>query len=130
MYDQTMPIDKTNDHLDELLDETIEETFPASDAPGNTVQTGIRVDPDEAPAVIDNRAARQFELNLGGETAFLRYERTPTTLKLIHTEVPEPLRGRRLGDLLAKAGIEAARAEGLRLVVVCPFVRAYMRKHS
>jgi uncharacterized protein len=125
-----MPIDKTNDHLEELLDETIEETFPASDAPGNTVQTGIRVGGDEAPAVIDNRDASRFELTRGGETAFLRYERTPTTLTLIHTEVPESLRGRRLGDLLAKAGIESARAEGLRLVVVCPFVRAYMRKHS
>ena len=37
--------------------------------------------------------------------------------------------GRHLGDLLAKAGIEAARAEGLTLVVHCPFVRAYLRRH-
>ena len=27
------------------LDETIEETFPASDAPANTPETGIRIDP-------------------------------------------------------------------------------------
>lgn len=27
------------------LDETIEETFPASDAPSNTPETGIRIDP-------------------------------------------------------------------------------------
>jgi hypothetical protein len=27
------------------LDETIEETFPASDAPANTSETGIRIDP-------------------------------------------------------------------------------------
>ena len=27
------------------LDETIEETFPASDAPGNTPETGIKIDP-------------------------------------------------------------------------------------
>ena len=26
------------------LDETIEETFPASDAPANTPETGIRID--------------------------------------------------------------------------------------
>lgn len=29
------------------LDETIEETFPASDAPGNTPETGIKIDPTE-----------------------------------------------------------------------------------
>ncbi len=28
------------------LDETIEETFPASDAPANTPETGIMIDPD------------------------------------------------------------------------------------
>jgi hypothetical protein len=28
------------------LDETLEETFPASDAPANTPETGIRIDAD------------------------------------------------------------------------------------
>jgi hypothetical protein len=39
--------------VDEKLDETLEETFPASDAPANTVETGIRVsieDRSDAPA--------------------------------------------------------------------------------
>ena len=27
------------------VDETLEETFPASDAPANTPETGIRIDP-------------------------------------------------------------------------------------
>jgi hypothetical protein len=30
-------------HEDEALDETLEETFPASDAPANTGETGIRI---------------------------------------------------------------------------------------
>jgi hypothetical protein len=37
---------------DEKLDETLEETFPASDAPANTVETGIRIsieDRSDAP---------------------------------------------------------------------------------
>ena len=38
-------------HMDDDLDETIEETFPASDAPANTPETGIGVNGDrEAPA--------------------------------------------------------------------------------
>jgi hypothetical protein len=45
---------------DEDLDETLEETFPASDAPANTVETGIRIGA-VASDVIDNREARRFQ---------------------------------------------------------------------
>jgi predicted GNAT family acetyltransferase len=48
---------------------------------------------------------------------------------LVHTEVPPALRGRHLGDTLVKAAFDHARAERLRVVAVCPFVRAYLRKH-
>jgi predicted GNAT family acetyltransferase len=81
------------------------------------------------PNVLDNREAKQFEITIDGHTAVLRYERTPTALVLIHTEVPPELRGRHLADQLAKAGIDAAHAEKLTLMVICPFVRAYLRKH-
>jgi len=43
--------------------------------------------------------------------------------------VPQPFRGRGLATALAKAALEAARAEGLRVIAQCPFVRAYLRKH-
>ena len=116
---------------DRKLDETLEETFPASDAPANTVETGTRVGPTPLSlAVTDNREASQFELVVNGQTAVLTYERTPTSLVLLHTEVPPPLRGRHLADALATAAIDAAHAEGLQFVAVCPFVKAYVRKHS
>ena len=79
--------------------------------------------------VTDNREASQFELVLDGQTAVLTYERTATSLVLVHTEVPPSLRGRHLADALAKAAVDAAHAEGLQIVVVCPFVKAYLRKH-
>jgi uncharacterized protein len=64
-----------------------------------------------------------------GETAFLAYERQPNTLVIVHTEVPAALRGHHLGDVLAKAAIDAAHAEGLQIVVLCPFVKEYLRRH-
>jgi len=88
---------------------------------------------DEAqspPAVTDNRAASQFEITIDGQTATLAYERQHGSLVLVHTEVPPPLRGHHLGDTLAQAGIDAAHAEGLRVVALCPFVKAYLRKHA
>ena len=115
---------------DENLDETIEESFPASDPPANTVETGIRVDATAmVPAVIDNPEAGRFEVTVDGQTAVLYYERRPHALVLVHTEVPPPLRGRHLADRLAKAGIDRGHAEGLAIVAVCPFVKAYLRKH-
>lgn len=46
----------------------------------------------------DNPAASRFELTVDGLTAFLVYERHPDTLVLVHTEVPDGLRGHHLGN--------------------------------
>jgi predicted GNAT family acetyltransferase len=118
-------------HEDVKLDEALDETFPASDPPANTVETGIRIDiaPDRDVLVKDNRAAHRFELVVDGQMSFLSYERTPDRLTLVHTEVPPPLRGQHLAGALVKAGLHAARAEGLQVVVVCPFAKAYLRRH-
>jgi predicted GNAT family acetyltransferase len=118
--------------LEAKLDEALEETFPASDPAANTVETGIRTGELPAPAVAgvtDNRALTRFELSLNGGTAFLLYERTHTALTLIHTEVPPELRGRHAGAALVSAALQVARSEGLQIIALCPFVRAYLRKH-
>ena len=115
-------------HDDDKLDETLDETFPASDAPGNTVEIGIRT--GESPlSVSDNLELSRFELTVEGHTAFLAYERTKDSLTLIHTEVPEDLRGRSLGETLVAAALESGRRDGLRISVVCPFARVFLRKH-
>jgi predicted GNAT family acetyltransferase len=119
-------------HDESKLDEALEETFPASDAPANTVETGIRrgqLPPQPLGPVIDNAARSRFELSVGGETAFLLYERKHNVLTLIHTEVPVALRAHHLGDALVEAALQAGRAEGLRIVAICPFVRSYLQKH-
>ena len=77
----------------------------------------------------DNRTRNRFELSVNGETAFLLYERTNDALTLIHTEVPAALRGRHVGEALVETALDTARAAGLRIVAICPFVKAYMRKH-
>jgi hypothetical protein len=79
--------------------------------------------------VIDNAARTRFELAIDGQTAFLDYERTADCVRLLHTEVPEAFRGRGFGEALVKGALAAVRASGLSVVAVCPFVRAYLRKH-
>jgi hypothetical protein len=118
--------------IDRALDETIEETFPASDSPANTVETGIRIAPTAAAesAVEDNPQASRLELIVDGNTAFLVYERTADTLTLVHTEVPPALRGQHIGDRLVEAALERGHRSGLRIVALCPFARAYLRKRQ
>ena len=79
--------------------------------------------------MVDNATTHRFELQVDGQVAFLDYERSDGVLTLIHTEVPEALRGRHIGERLVKGALDAGRAEGSRIVTVCPFVRAYLRKH-
>jgi predicted GNAT family acetyltransferase len=83
---------------------------------------------DPEATIRDHREASRFELEVDGQVAFLQYERRPGAIVLAHTEVPQPFRGRGLASALAKAALEAARAEGLRVIAQCPFVRAYLRK--
>ena len=123
----------SNDDTDAKLDEALEETFPASDPPANTVETGIRVGGGAVPHadldVIDHPETSRFEAVVDGQVAYLKYERRPDAFVLVHTEVPSSLRGRGIANRLAQVALDAARAEHTRIVVVCPFVRTYLRKH-
>jgi predicted GNAT family acetyltransferase len=122
-----------HDKLDAKLDEALEETFPASDPPANTVETGVRLEIEAArpPGVTvrDNPAASRFEAVVDGQLAFLQYERQPNAIVIVHTEVPESLRERGIASRLVSAALEALRAEGMPLIVRCPFVRDYLRTH-
>ena len=95
--------------------------------------TSPRTTHDDSPPadglkIVDNTAEHRFEVTVDEYTGFLVYERTPTTLTVVHTEVPPEIRGRHLGDRLVDAAIAAAEAAGLRLIVVCPFAREYLRR--
>jgi uncharacterized protein len=125
-----MPVDDRSS--DAMIDEALIETFPASDPPANTVETGIRIGELPSPSdtgVTDNVGLNRFELTVDGKTAYLTYERSVDRIALVHTEVPVELRGRHLGERLVEGALTTSREHGLRIVLVCPFARAYVRKH-
>jgi uncharacterized protein len=79
--------------------------------------------------VTHNEANGQFEITLGKERASLRYHRTPDSISLIHTEVPDAFRGRGLGSQLVRAALDYAHFNQLKVFPDCPFVKVYLRKH-
>jgi uncharacterized protein len=82
-----------------------------------------------APSVVNNAGAGRFELHADGQVAVLDYVVAGGRLRLMHTEVPPELRGRKYAEVLARAGLEYARSARLRVVPFCPFVRAFLLRH-
>ncbi len=71
----------------------------------------------------------RFEIRLGEELAELTYAWEGNALVLLHTGVPPAWEGRGIGSRLVKAALEYARKQGYRIVPVCSFVAAYLRRH-
>lgn len=90
---------------------------------------GDMAEGDGPVEVVREEAEERFAIHTGGEPAFLTYSLTDGSLYLLHTEVPEALEGRGLGSELVRAALEHARAEGMTVVALCPFVGAYLRRH-
>ena len=85
---------------------------------------------NELPSVRDNVQRHRFEIELGGgEFAFAAYHLLPGAIRFYHTEVPDSHGGKGLGTLLIRAGLRAARERGMKVIPVCPFFAAYLRKH-
>jgi len=79
--------------------------------------------------IIDNPASGRFEVTRDGHTAELTYKVDDGRIVLIHTGVPKELEGHGLGAELVKAAVARAVREGLTIVPLCPYARAYFRKH-
>jgi uncharacterized protein len=71
----------------------------------------------------------RFEIEQDGEVASLEYSMTGNVLALIHTDVPDKLRGLGLATLLAENALQFAREHNLKVDVICPLVQEYIDKH-
>ncbi len=72
----------------------------------------------------------RYVLTLDGHAAELTYSRLGATAIIIdHTSVPDALRGRGAGQELVERAITDARAEGRKVVPLCPFAKAQIQRH-
>lgn len=82
------------------------------------------------PEVTDDRAADRYEARVDGHLAgYVDYLRTKDLIALVHTEVDPAHEGQGVGSALARHALDAARADGLRVLAMCPFVADWMQRH-
>ncbi len=79
--------------------------------------------------VTHNENAQRFEVGIDGLCAFMTYSRFPGRIVYTHTEVPRPLEGQGLAAKLARAALDFARVNDLRVVPLCPYVSRFIREH-
>ncbi|MFT3852292.1 MAG: GNAT family N-acetyltransferase [Ilumatobacteraceae bacterium] len=66
----------------------------------------------------------RFEITVGGEPAgFADYRRDGDVVALPHTVIDPRFRGRGLGAVLATAALDSLKAEGVKVLPQCWFVR-------
>jgi len=80
--------------------------------------------------VTDNPDADRYEAHLDGTLAgILEYTEKRSRIGLVHTEVARAFGGRGIAAELARFALADARRRGLRVIVLCPYVRAYLERH-
>ena len=81
--------------------------------------------------VTRNEAKQRFEINLDdGAVAFSDYRLTDGKVLFPHTVVPPQHEGQGHASALAKASLNWARAEGLKVIPACSFYAKDMARHA
>ena len=80
--------------------------------------------------VVNNRTEHRYELAVDGHIAASYYELAGPVITFVHTEVPPELGGKGIGSRLIGGALDQVRSEGLKVVAQCPFVKAYIDKHT
>jgi predicted GNAT family acetyltransferase len=79
--------------------------------------------------VVDNRERHRFEAEIDGMPAFAEYEMSGNTMILTHTVVPSSHQGEGVGEALARAALDSARAHNYRVEPRCTYMAAFIKRH-
>jgi predicted GNAT family acetyltransferase len=79
--------------------------------------------------IVNNRAKQRYELAVDGHIAATYYTFADGVITFDHTEVPPELGGKGIGSKLIKGALDQVRADGLKVIAQCPFVKAFIEKN-
>jgi predicted GNAT family acetyltransferase len=79
--------------------------------------------------VTHNEAENRFETWIQGQLSKLDYLRDGTTMVMTHVGVHPDLRGQGIAGRLTQVALEYAAKNALRVIPMCSYVAAYIRRH-
>ena len=80
--------------------------------------------------ILDDERANRYEAREEGELAgFIDYIVRRDRIALIHTETLPAYQGRGIAERLVRFALGDARRRSLRVIVICPYVRAFVERH-
>ena len=80
--------------------------------------------------VRDNPERQRYELQLPEGLAFATYQQRGDVMAVTHSEVPPEVEGRGIGSALVRGVLDDIRARGFKVLPLCGFVAAYIRRHK
>lgn len=80
--------------------------------------------------VVDNPPESRYEAWLDGRVVGVSvYEFADDRIVFLHTEVDASVKGLGIGSRLARGALDDVRRRSLKLVVKCPFIAAWLKRH-
>jgi uncharacterized protein len=80
--------------------------------------------------VEDNPMVSRYEARINGALAGIsEYELTHDTIIFLHTVVAQKYEGQGVGGAIARYALDDARARGLNVRALCPFIRSWLGRH-
>jgi predicted GNAT family acetyltransferase len=79
--------------------------------------------------ITNNEKNLRFETPVGQDLAFVEYRWHYGDIAFMHTYVPDAGRGTGVASALAKHVLEYARERKLKILVYCPYIAQYIKRH-
>jgi hypothetical protein len=73
--------------------------------------------------------ARKFYAEVDGHEAVVEYVKMGDAYNLLHTYVPEELRGQGVADRLVQGTLEEIKRQGAYFLPSCAFVQTFLKRH-
>ncbi len=80
--------------------------------------------------VADNPVEQRYEARLGDRVVGVsEYEVRDDRIVFVHTEVDPSVEGLGVGSRLAQGALDDVRRRSLKIVVECPFIAMWLKRH-